>query len=267
MKNKATIATIIILSIFCLLLTSGFIYLLTNSNSIHFNFDFTNKPMNLVDSYEVAHADIYNIKFNLHSTDVEIRKSTDGKILVEYYSNKENNPKIEYTEDTIIIDETKYDLSCIGFCNSRRKVVLYIPEYTSNEYLYNYEIATKSGDISSNIDLSNGKVVFSAMSGDIKLNTVREAIISTMSGDIEINRVNEKINLSAMSGDIKINELNIIEDSDIKTSSGDVKVNNNIANCYVDVKTSSGDKHINKSDRKSDVVLKINTSSGDVRVD
>ncbi len=262
MKNKATIATIIILSIFCLLLTSGFIYLLTNSNNIHFSFDFSDKSMNLVDSYEVLPDDIKNIKINVHSTDVEIKESNE-KILVEYYSNRENNAKFTYDETSITLDENNFDVSCIGFCNSRRKVVLYIPSNYSGEY----NISTKSGDIKSSIDLSNNNVNISAMSGDVRLDIIGNANVSTMSGDIEINKVNKKINLSAMSGDIKINDLNIIEDSDIKTSSGDVKVNNNIANCYVDVKTSSGDKHINKSDRKSDVVLKINTSSGDVRVD
>lgn len=263
MKNRSSIITlIIILSVFCIALTGGFVYLLVNGEGIHFNFNLSFKQMNLVESYEALPNNINSIKLNLYSTDVEIKESKDNNILVEYYSNKDNNPKIEYTNNNITIDENKYDVSCIGFCNNRRKVIVYVPSEYSNEL----NINTKSGDIFSNIDLSNNIVNISTMSGDVRLDTVSELQVSTMSGDIRINKINKLTNISSMSGDVSINELNIKENSNIKTASGDVIISNNNSNCYVDVRTTSGDKYINKSDRKSDLVLTINTTSGDVRV-
>ena len=86
------------------------------------------------------------------------------------------------------------------------------------------------------------------------------------SGDIEINKVNKYLNLLAISGSVKINTLNIIDNSSISTTSGDVFVGNNLSNCYVEFSTISGSNHIEKSDRKSDIVLKVNTISGDIRV-
>lgn len=280
MKSKTAIVSIVLLSIIALSLTGLFIFLLTNGKnfSFDFSFDFNSKPLSLVDSYETD-PNIHLITLNLHSTDVFVKESTNEKILVEYYSNRENNARIEYTEDTIKINEEDYDLSCIGFCNSRRKVVVYVPSIYEGEY----NIATKSGDITSEIDMSNSKVNVSAMSGDVKLNVTSNINVSTMSGDIRIEATND-INASAMSGDMEIGSiskyaklktmsgdvhirnLNIEEDSFIDTSSGDVKVDNNDSNCYIETKTSSGDTRINSSDRKSDITLKVTTSSGDISV-
>ena len=280
MKSKTAIVSIVLLSIIALSLTGLFIFLLTNGKnfSFDFSFDFNSKPLSLVDSYETD-PNIRLITLNLHSTDVFVKESTNEKILVEYYSNRENNARIEYTEDTIKINEEDYDLSCIGFCNSRRKVVVYVPSIYEGEY----NIATKSGDITSEIDMSNSKVNVSAMSGDVKLNVTSNINVSTMSGDIRIEATND-INASAMSGDMEIGSiskyaklktmsgdvhirnLNIEEDSFIDTSSGDVKVDNNDSNCYIETKTSSGDTRINSSDRKSDITLKVTTSSGDISV-
>ena len=263
MKNRSSIITlIIILSVLCIALTGGFVYLLVNGEGIHFNFNLSFKQMDLVDSYEVLPNDITSIEMNLYSTDVEIKESTNDKILVEYYSNKDNNPKIEYTDNNIKINENNYNVGCIGFCNNRRKVVLNIPSNYYGEYI----ISTKSGDILSNIDLTNSITKISTMSGDVRLNIVGNIEISTMSGDIKIDKINDTIKVKTTSGDILISELNIKENSSINTTSGDVLVSNNNSNCYVDVKTLSGDKYINKSDRKSDLVLTINTTSGDVRV-
>ena len=68
------------------------------------------------------------------------------------------------------------------------------------------------------------------------------------------------------SGDIKIVTLNIDTESEINTISGDIEIDNNECNCYIDFSTISGDNHIKKSDRKSDLVLKVKTTSGDISV-
>ena len=164
-----------------------------------------------------------------------------------------------------------------------------------------YNINTASGDIKSEIDLLENKININTTSGDvtlkniylanihttsgsIKINDVNEANIGstsgdvyvkgetkkldikTTSGDMEINKVNDSLNLLAISGRVKINTLNIIDNSSISTTSGDVFVGNNLSNCYVEFSTITGDRYINKSDRKSDIVLKVNTVSGDIRV-
>ena len=58
----------------------------------------------------------------------------------------------------------------------------------------------------------------------------------------------------------------IDSNSSIYTVSGDVDVNNHKNNFYVETNTKSGDVNINKIDRKSDIVLSIKTTSGDINV-
>ena len=278
MRNRSLIITlIVILSMFVFALTGGLILLLFRMDSFNFNFDFNDSNPVLVNSYDVDYREVNKIYFNLHSTDVQIKKSDSDKVVVEYYSNQEKNPEIEFVDSILSIDESNYNLKCIGFCNSNRKIIVFVP----SEYSNVVSIITKSGDIKSEIDLSN--INFSTMSGDVILNSgsnidvstisgdvllgnVDSLSVSTTSGDIKTSGVSNYVNVKSTSGDVSIGKLSIKEDSNISTVSGDVSINNNESNCYVDVSTVSGDKNINNSDRKSDIVLKIKTTSGDISV-
>ena len=94
-----------------------------------------------------------------------------------------------------------------------------------------------------------------------------ELIVSELeSGDVDLDNASRAFDIKTTSGDVKIGYLNIETESTIKTVSGDVVVNSNEVNCYIDTDTTSGDIRVKKSDRKSDIVLKINTTSGDIRV-
>ena len=87
-KNRVIIIFIVLLSIVCILITSGFIYLMVNEFNFNTSFNFsTNKKMNLVNSYETLPSNVESINFKLYSTDIEIKKSVNDKVLVEYYSN------------------------------------------------------------------------------------------------------------------------------------------------------------------------------------
>ena len=224
--------------------------------------DFKFWNMKLADSYEVEASLIDQIHLTLDSADVEIKESNTDKILVEYYSNSDSKVKIENKDKSILIDETK-NKERVYFGFNNKKVVIYVPVI----YVGEYEIKTQSGDIRAEVDLSNNKVTISSSSGDVSLNATGDIDVSTSSGDIKVNKINEKADISSSSGDISIDKLDIKENSKITTSSGDVSVHNNQGDCYVETETSSGDTRINKSDRKSDIVLKIKTSSGDIQVD
>ena len=63
------------------------------------------------------------------------------------------------------------------------------------------------------------------------------------------------------------NNATILVNSDIKTGTGDVRISK-VSGCFVDGNTKIGDKNINNSnaDRKSDIILKIDTRVGDIDV-
>nr|MBP3258740.1 DUF4097 family beta strand repeat protein [Bacilli bacterium] len=261
MKNKVAISLIVILSVCVIILTGGMIYLLNGGSKIKLDFMFGNRNMILVDNYTTEAININKIYLNLNSTDVEINESIDNNVKVEYYSNRDNNAKIEYEEGVLSVNEEKYDTSCIGICNTRRKVIVSVP----SDYKTNYEVKLKSGDLKSNIDLSGNNMAVSTMSGDVKLNKVSDISISAMSGDIIVDDIVGTISFSTMSGDVRIRNFNITSNSTVSTMSGDVKINY-LSGSYVESSTKSGDIKINNNDRKSDIVLKINTSSGDISI-
>ncbi len=274
MKSKTNaVVAIVILSLVAISLTICFSKMLKGDmNFDMFNF---NSQMEKIDSIEKELDEVNEINLDILSTDVIIKEG--DKISLEYFSNQENNGKIEYDNKVISLNETSADTRCIGICNVRRKIIVYLPKEYKGELI----IEAKSGDIESLIDLEKAKI--STMSGDLELNNVKNAqiktmsgdvelgssettIINTMSGDVDVEEVTKSLEIKTSSGDITVNKISINESSSINTSSGDVVVHNNNSNCYVDTKTSSGDVKIKKSDRKSDIVLTIETSSGDIRV-
>lgn len=214
----------------------------------------------LVDSITIEKDSIKTINLLTFSTDLEIKEGKED-IKLEYYSNIENNPKIIQEENSIYLDESNYDNACFGICNMNRTLVLYIPA----NYDGKINITTTSGDIKSTTNIANETDIITT-SGDISLLDINDIYVETTSGDIHINKTNNKITLKTVSGDVTIKELNIKENSSIGTTSGDVRVKNNISNCYISESTTSGDVRIKKSNRKSNIELKIKTTSGDISV-
>lgn len=298
MKNKSTVITlIVILFVLAISLIFGMVLLINKNFNIIFDFNLSSKNMKIVDSYEAINNDINKVDFNLYSSDVEIKSSTDDKLKIEYYSSKDKNSKIKVTDNIISLNEADSHAFCFGICHNQRKVILYIP----SKYVLSINIITRSGDIKSSINLDESLINIKTNSGDVilknttdlsivttsgdiliekankaKLNTTSGDIVingeisnldtKTTSGDVLINKINNQLNMNTTSGDINVNELNIKNNSMINTTSGDILIKNNISDSYIEFNTKSGDSRINKSNRKSDVVLTVRTTSGDISV-
>lgn len=85
------------------------------------------------------------------------------------------------------------------------------------------------------------------------------------SGGIFVGEVNGYCDLYCSSGTIKVDKCIVNENSSIRTTSGSVTVKET-NDIYVDASATSGSVKVNNSDRKSDVELKISTTSGGIRV-
>lgn len=254
MSKGIKIFLICILSIICIALAITMVFLIKN------NWGKVN--LNLIDSYEVEVDSVEKIDIKVGSADIEIKESSNDKILVEYYSNKDNNARIEYKDKKIIFNDTgRTEFHFFNIVN--KKVVIYVPK----AYIGEFELKLGSGDTKSEADLSNNKVRITTGSGEVKLEKTGDVDISTSSGDIKIDEINQKADIRVSSGEVYINRLKINENSKITASSGNITIRNNESNCYVETEVSSGDVKVNRSDRKSDIVLKIKTSSGDIKVD
>lgn len=124
-------------------------------------------------------------------------------------------------------------------------------------------ITTTSGDIKVNTIEESAEL--ETTSGDITANKITNAKIKTSSGEIELGNVKEYIEAETSSGDIKIDDLEITKDSKIEARSGDVTIHKT-NDIYTETKTSSGNSKIENNNRKSEITLKIETSSGDIKV-
>ncbi len=85
------------------------------------------------------------------------------------------------------------------------------------------------------------------------------------SGGININEINGFCDLNCKSGSIKIEKCNLNENSSIHATSGGVKIKET-NDIYIDAKVSSGDIKVENNNRLSEIELKIETTSGGIRV-
>ena len=267
MNKIIKIILLVILSIICIGLVVTMVFMISgnnNSSKMFEKIDALNNPkMSLVDSCEASVNDIDTLNLNMQSTDVEIKESANDNISVEYYSNIDSDISLECKNRSIALKEKDNSASGITFGNIRKKVVICVPK----AYRGRYDFTLGSGDVMSEIDLSACIVSIAVANGDVRLSTVGTADISSSSGDITINNVSQTVNIESASGDVYIDTLDIKHNSQISAKSGDITIKNNQCNCYIDTEVQSGDVDINKSDRKSDLVLKIKATSGDINVD
>jgi len=106
-----------------------------------------------------------------------------------------------------------------------------------------------------------------ATSGGIKIGKANKITAISTSGSINIDTIDGFCNLSTKSGGVKIENLSINENSNIETTSGGVRILSAVGDMYVDTKTKSGAVNVNNSNRKSDIELKIQTTSGGIKVE
>ena len=293
MKNKKVIISLIIfLSILVILLSILFVKLLTNKFSFK-SFKFSYNVSNTLVLDEVYNNDFDSIIIKSDSSDIYLKTSNDNSYRVVIYGDKD---KTKVLTDNNILDISTKEKKCIGFCINRNinKVEVYIPKdydkkiNINNKYgditiedfdKSNIEINEDCGDIkidsAFNIKIKNSygdtsinkanQIDINSDCGDIEIGDVANVVIKNSYGDISIEKIIEYLNIKDDCGNIDINSITLTKNSNIKSSYGDIKIKN-IQDVYVDAKTSLGDTTINKNSRKSNIILNIDSSCGDISV-
>ena len=276
MKNKGLIIFLIILLFICCFLLGGILYLgLSNRDGINFNFGFSQRVSNEL-IFEKTYEDIFE-KINITSgaSNIEIKESNDDTSKILIYGDKD---LLNINDQKSLNIEYKYK-SCIGICFNNRisRIEIYLPEEFNDEIIIN----NKYGDISvdrfnnSKIDIDSSygdvrikgayeaKVKTSA--GDVKIDYVTKAIVDNNYGDIKITDVLSYLDINNDCGDIEINSVNLDTNSTINNNLGDIKIRKT-NDIRIDASTSLGDEKVENNNYKSDIVLKITNSCGDIKV-
>lgn len=295
MKNKKwTIFSIILLSIVVVLLTLFLIFSLSNKSFLK-NLSLTSKVSN-IKVVDKAYEELFEkINIDTNAGNVEIRKSNDSQIKVIIYGDKERT-KVSVNHNELNISSKEKD--CFGLCFNRTisKIELYIP----HNYDKNIKITSSYGNVevdefknlnlnvkmeAGNIEIdsikqadivnSYGDIIVNGYSeklyikekcGDVEIGEVDNVIVQNNYGDIKINKVNSSLDIKDDCGDIKIASIIINKDSIIHNSLGDIKIGST-NEIFIDAKTNLGDTKINNNYHKSDIVLKVTNSLGDIEIE
>lgn len=261
MKNKELIiVNIIILS----MITLGLIFVLffcINNKFSFFNISNRSKTKIYDESYETK--EISDIEILSSCGDVKIQESTDENIKVVVYGENKDNLKVDLNNgNELKIDYSeKRKLSFFGINRGVSYIVVNIP----STYDRNISIDIKYGDMEID-DFENATMDINDNCGDITVGKVKDLKVKSSYGDIEVKSVLSKLDIRSNCGDIEIDNIQLFENSSIKSDLGDIKIGTTNDIC-IDAKVSLGDCKVNNSNRNSEVVLSIENNCGDIKVD
>lgn len=279
MKNRGLIIfLIVILTVLALAITGGMFMLLSGKGNFGF-FNFINVGRSTVSSeliFDKKYDEVFKeITIDADVGDIYINHSTSEEVSVKIYGD---------AKQLDVSDEANLNIryvakKCVGICINveKSKVEINLPEdydgklnITNNygdtkvaEFMNaNAEINNDYGDIE--VDgINEGKVDNSC--GDIKIGTIKVADVDNNYGDIKIKKVISSLNVNADCGDIKIDELSIDKNSRIENSMGSIVVGKTNS-IRIDAETSLGKVNVRNNDYKSDIILTIDNSCGDITV-
>lgn len=267
------ITLIILLSIIAIALTAILTLMLMRGTkfNLKFNLKFSE---NLIEEKEIV--DIKDLKIDTNVADVDIETSDEEKVTVQLYCDECEDSKIKETEEDIQI-VLKDKKKTFRLFSKGPRIIVKVPKTYDKNIGIKGDVADVDiaplKDATLNLDLTTGdldasdlnKANIKVTTGDIDIDNINDLVCKATTGDIKARSINNHLEISVVTGDIKIERVNLNESSLIKTNTGDVKIEHT-NNIYIEGKTNIGKASINTNDRKSDVVLSIESNVGDIKV-
>lgn len=249
-------------------------------------------------SEEIVINETYNTNFNrvtIKSTlsDIYIKNSLDNTSKIVVYGNSD---LVSYNTNNNKLFINIKSKSCIGLCfkNQVSKIEVYLPgDYNKvidiiNEHgnieiekfenasfdieeeygnvLLEYSKFAKIDNEHGNIVLNNSKIArLNTSYGNIDINEVDDIEAESEHGNINIEKINNYLDLSNEYGNVKIKQSVLDKDSFIDVEYGDIKIYS-ISDVYIDAKTDLGDVKIKNNNKQSDIILKIRSDCGDIKI-
>lgn len=228
--------------------------------------------------------DVDDIKIDVSTADVEIKKATENEVKVVCVE-KEKVYHVTTVSDKVLKIEQKddrrwYQKYLFNWNWKSMKVTVYLPETAYNDI----KVDSDTGDITfdkdftfvnMNLSSDTGTIkVNNKMSGDVEINVHTGAVnlneveannikVKSSTGDVAIKngKVTEGIELNSSTGDL---ELTGVEAKSLKAkaSTGHVYLTDMVASEKVEIKTSTGAVRFDRSDSKD---IKVETSTGSIK--
>ena len=254
-NRKSSVILIVLLSLLILFFLGVLVQGLTNNGG--------NKKVKLMSENEYSLSEFNKINISTTSSDIKIMHSDDEKVKVKVYATDDDKVVNEVKDNELNVSikaKNRFNFCFFCFVKGNKRMEIYLPK----EYAGSFDVKLTSGDLKA-ASYPNAKLKARFTSGDLEINSIKDATIRLTSGDVKINKINNYAHIKATSGDIKIDKFNINKDSYIKITSGDVVIKET-SDAYINAKVTSGDIDINNSNRKAEHELKIKATSGDISV-
>jgi lia operon protein LiaG len=246
MENKIIKVNIAIWAVIAVILTALLVYFICNGHSYNiFNFRGYSNNFQVQKQQSVGINNCDKISLDFSSGDISFKTTDDSKLKVIERANSKlsDNEKftVERDGNCISIKDDSImstSLNIFGFGYGAKEIEVDIPK----NYNKDMDVATKSGDIRFNSDVTLNNLQCEQSSGDFNSEniTANNISINSKSGDLRTKMLDTKgYNVQTSSGDIDINELS--GSGQIEASSGDITINYEDIGDYSNVNDRSGD--------------------------
>jgi hypothetical protein len=111
----------------------------------------------------------------------------------------------------------------------------------------------------------HASVYLDSSAGDVHVESAKNINASLSAGNFELGDCFGRLKIDNSMGNVEISRLHLTEDSDIDMSMGNVEIDH-VGDVRVEADVSLGDSSIEGDNKKSDIVLKIDNSMGNITV-
>ena len=262
-KKGLYIFLIVFLSILVLGLGALLVVGLTGKGGFFgFRFGQSHTSSNLVidKKYDFEELEDVKIKIKAGSLKVLNTESEDDEVALKFYAEKEKWADVNATRSSLKIEDKSDDCHFICFNWEGVKIELYLPA----KYAGKLVIESDYGDMEVG-SFNEASVYLDSSAGDVRVESAKNITASLSAGNFELGDCLGKLKIDNSMGNVEIDHLHLSEDSDIDMSMGNVEIDH-VGDVRVESDVSLGDSSIEGDNKKSDIVLKIDNSMGNVTV-
>ena len=265
MKNRGVIiGAIIAILVLVIVLTGFLIFYLSGGANFKNGFIFRTGSKNNNVVYEKTFEDdnIKNIEIKHDAGDVVIKESSDNSIRVIIYGDREEDVKVDYSEEKLGINySSSRKFTFFGIGAVENDIVVYVPSNYSN----NIKVNNNYGKCEL-ANFKNASIDIDCDAGNVDVGIVKDAVVKCDYGNVKIKEILNKCNIKADCGNIEIDKISIKESSNIGADLGNVIIRE-VNDIYIDANVDLGNANINKNNRNSDITLKIKCDCGNIDVE
>ena len=256
-NNTFYIVLIVILSVAVLGLIALLVVGITNKG---FGFSSDNVSSNLVLERDYSIEDLNRIDAKVKAGKVSVYSTQDEKAVVKFYSDKSSAAEVIASNNVLSIVDRNDDCHFICFNFKGVNVEVYIP----NSYDGEIKLDVDAGAIMVE-DFTAASLNIRDDMGDVTLGVAKNIDARLDMGRLTVVDCLGKINIKNDMGDVEVKNLHLTENSEIKLDMGNVTIDN-VGDARVDADVDLGDKDVSGGNYKSDIVLTIQNSLGNITV-